>query len=212
MEEERMVKYYSPIDRRWLYIKVNNEVYKYFDREKKRRKAGRKKRQLVFEEGLVLYDPDGRLPSSRFCEDKNMDVERAAEDREFAEIIWRAVAKLNDEQKALIVDRFVTGLDLVQISDKYGVTKGGVTQLFDVIYHHLRLLLTSDHAFQQTDYAAIRKRDYIEELKQFFDNNKTKVLDGLFSGNNGNSVNKIIEFSKRLKQEFKISEKLKITH
>jgi hypothetical protein len=48
MEEVKVVKYYSYIDRKWLYVEVNYETYKYFDSLKKQRKEKRKSRQRRF--------------------------------------------------------------------------------------------------------------------------------------------------------------------
>lgn len=41
----KIVKYYDYIHKRWRYIEVNDEVYRYFDSLKKQRKEQRKSRQ-----------------------------------------------------------------------------------------------------------------------------------------------------------------------
>jgi len=204
-EENRIVKYYSHIDRRWLYIEVNYETYKYFDREKKKRREDRKSKKQKFEESHYLYDPDGWFPASIYCEDKNMDVARQLEEKELRKIVWGIVAGLESVQRHMVADRFIYGLDFVEIADKYGQSKSGISQLFDTIYHHLRIMLVSDPEFQKTDFLVHRKEDYLEELKNVFD--EMKAANGL-SQIGGDGMSNIISFAKALKQEIKISEKL----
>ena len=208
MEGDRIVKYYSEIDHRWLYIDVNYETYKYFDRQKKLRRENRKSRKRKFEESLILYDPYSPFVSGKYCEDKNINVARQIEDKEFNKIVWGIVDNLEDWQKAVIVDHYIYGYDFTEIGDKYGKSKSGISQIFDVIYHHLRLLLLSDPDFQETDFAVIRKQDYLDELKKYFDKMKGGVVGGILS-NPGGAMENIISFAKELKQEIKILEKMK---
>lgn len=118
--------------------------------------------------------------------------------------------KLGKEAKAMLVDRFKKDMSYVDIANKYGKSKSNVSQIFDTLFHHLRLLFMHDEKFLYTDYARELKRDYMTELKSVFDEIKDKVLGDLFGGSS-ETIKKTVELSKKLKQEFKIYEKLKTT-
>ena len=206
VERNRIVKYYSPIDHRWLYVEVNYETYKYFDCLKKQRREDRKSRQQKFEESHFLYDPDEWFAESKYCENKKLDIARQLEEKELSNILWGTVANLETEQKEMIAAHFIYGFDFVEIADYYGRSKSGISQLFDTIYHYLKIQLVSDPDFQKTDFLVSRKQNYLDELKAVFD--EIKAANGL-PQIGGDEMSNILSFAKTLKQEIKISEKLK---
>lgn len=71
-------------------------------------------------------------------------------------------------------------MSLVGIANKYGKSKSNVSQIFDTLFHHLRLLFMHDEQFLYTDYARELKYDYLTELKNVFDEMKDEVLGDLF--------------------------------
>lgn len=150
------------------------------------------------------------IEESPFCEDKRVNVIKEAEDREFAETVWNVVGKLDKEARAMLVDRFKKDMSYVCIANKYERSKSNVSQIFDIIFHHLRLLFMHDKKFLYTDYARELNRDYLTELKSVFDEIKDEVLGDLF-GCKSETIKKTVELSKKLKQEFKTYEKLKTT-
>lgn len=206
----KVVKYYDYIHKGWRYIEVNDEVYRYFDSLKKQRKEKRKSRQRLFEESAVAFGAIKGIEESPFCEDKRVNVIKEAEDREFAETVWNVVGKLGKEAQAMLVDRFKKDMSYICIAIKYGKSKSNVSQIFDTLFHHLRLLFMHDVQFLYTDYAQELKHDYLTELKSVFDEIKDEVLGDLFGGRS-ETIKKTMELSKKLKQEFKIYEKLKTT-
>ena len=210
MNTPKIVKYYDYIQKRWRYIEVNDEVYRYFDSLKKQRKEKRKSRQRLFEESAVAFSEIKGIEESPFCEDRRVNVIKEAEDREFAETVWNVVGKLDKETQAMLVDRFKKDMSLVGIANKYAKSKSNVSQIFDTLFHHLRLLFMHDKKFLYTDYARELNRDYLTELKHVFDEIKDNVLGDLFGGRS-ETIKKTMELSKKLKQEFKIYEKLKTT-
>lgn len=110
----------------------------------------------------------------------------------------------------MLVDRFKKDISLVGIANKYGKSKSNVSQIFNTLFHHLRLLFMHDERFLYTDYARELKHDYLIELKSVFYKTKDEVLVDLFGGGS-ETIKKTMELSKKLKQEFKIYDKLKTT-
>lgn len=193
-------------------MEVNDELYRYFDSLKKQRRENRKSRQRIFEESHVYYDAYEGFTESPYFEDKSVNVVRQAEEDEFKRIVWNVVDKLEKEQRDIIVDRYINELDYVEIADKHGKPKSGISQLFDTLYHHLRILFISDEEFQKTDFAIYQMKEYMKELKSGFDEMKDEILGGVLVDNDADTIGDILTFSKKLKQEIKISEKIKITH
>lgn len=137
MNGEKIVKYYDYIHKRWRYIEVSDEVYRYFDSLKKLRKEKRKSRQRLFEESAVAFSAIEGIEESPFCEDCRVNVIKEAEDREFAETVWNVVGKLDKESQAMLADRFKKDMSYVGIANKYGKSKSNVSQIFDTLFHHL---------------------------------------------------------------------------
>lgn len=67
MSTLKIVKYYDYIHKRWRYIEVNDEVYRYFDSLKKQRKEKRKSRQRLFEESAVAFSAIEGIRRVRFA-------------------------------------------------------------------------------------------------------------------------------------------------
>ncbi len=59
-------------------------------------------------------------------DDKTPDPAQVAENRELCELIQRAIGKLEDEHRAVIVLRDIEGMDYAQIADVLGVELGTV--------------------------------------------------------------------------------------
>ena len=201
-----VIKHYDKINNEVVELEVSDDVSKFLQADRKRliRQAEEDRKHLAFSlDDYTKFNDEELLSVGELIADKDLDVEREIEQKEFSKIIWNVVDKLQTKQANAIKMIYLHGYKSKEVADTLNMNYSAFTQFKDTALKHLHILLSYDKYFAHTDY-------YVKHYKRFADDVIKQVKQEIAYENKVFSINlnNVYDLMKNVTQMNKITERL----
>ena len=202
----RKIQYYDKINNEVVELEVSDDVSKFLQADRKRliRQAKEDRKHLAFSlDDYTKFNDEELLSIGELIANKNLDIEREIEQKEFSKIIWNVVDKLQTKQAEAIKMIYKQGYKSKEVADALNMSYSAFTQFKDTALKHLHILLSYDEKFSKTSY-------YESHYKHFADDVINQVKQDLASEKEVLSINlnNVYDLMKNVTQMNKITERL----
>ncbi|MDD4575123.1 MAG: hypothetical protein PHI36_01720 [Bacteroidales bacterium] len=200
----KWIKYFDRINHQLLDLEVSDEVARVLwstDRQWSRK--GQKDRECI---ALSLdeqteYNGEDALTYHELIEDEKANIEKNYLRKEFYELIWSIVDKLEEKQKKILTWYFKDGYRMREIASKTKSTTPALTQFKNTALKHLKFLLCNDRYFRDTNF-------YQYQLSRPFTKTVIKTAEKMKTQSFEINFDEVTEYLNKMQQSLKISDKI----
>lgn len=202
----RVIDYYDAIHKQKIKLEVTDEVAKFLQSDKKRldRQEKDDREFIAFSlDETTSVDGEESLTYGELIPDKNADVEKEFERKEFARVLWNVVNKLDKKEADAIKAIFKIGYKKGEVANYFNMSTSAFSQFMLTALKHLRIELSYDEEFCKTEF-------YDKHYKEFADDVIEQTKESLSKPTLPINLNLVEGLMKEVTQINKITEKIGI--